>query len=72
MKPALPSPWCTRAEAAEYLRVSCDTVDRRLIPADKPPTEGKIRFRRVNLETARTPIRLITEDVFRLLPQPTT
>jgi len=65
------SPWMTRKEASEYLRLDISTIDKRLTPMATRPTEGKLRF-----ETVRTggkgnpPIRILAEDVYALLPPP--
>ena len=66
MRSALPRPYCTVGEAAEYLRVSPETVARMLKPADNPREWGTIRYRKIE---GRKLIRLITEDVYQLLPQ---
>ena len=79
----LPLPWCTRSEAAEYLRFSTDWIDQRLVLLDRRVpgrVPGKIRFTRVTLEDCRRegragarasqPIRIVSEDVIAILPPP--
>lgn len=64
----LPLPWCTRSEAAEYLRFSTDWIDQRLVLLDRRVpgrVPGKIRFVRVS-----QPIRIVSEDVIAILPPP--
>jgi len=60
--------WLTRAQAAEYLCCSVDTIDRMLTPIGDPQTEGRIRYRR--LEQCRGMVRLWTADVVALCPPP--
>jgi len=43
---ALPVPWCTRKQAADYLQVSDDTIDRNLQEFHPAPIPKKMRFRR--------------------------
>lgn len=40
------SPWMTRREAADWLRVSPHTLDRNLVPFKdhSDPVEGKVRY----------------------------
>lgn len=79
----LPLPWCTRAEAAEYLRFSTDWIDQRLVRLDRQHpgrVEGKMRFTVVDLADSRRegragwraaqPIRIVSEDVIAILPPP--
>mgnify|MGYP001588348073 CR=1 FL=1 len=56
-----------RLNAAEWLRVSVDTISRRLVPLsrhDTEPPKGRIRFTYLD----RNP-RLVRADVIALLPQ---
>lgn len=74
-----PKEWLSPNEAAEYLSVSRDSIERRMVPESdfappkgtgQPPT-GKFRFRRVtDWDAARKPVRVLGEDVYRLLPLP--
>src|SRR5689334_18782747 len=63
-------PWMTRKEAAHYLGFSTATVDRLLTPESDGPKERRLRFRRVQWHTKHTPIRILAEDVFMILPPP--
>ena len=60
--------WMARKDCAKYLRISVDTVDRKLIPlADNPePVEG--RFRYTHILAGR--VRIVADDVYRVLPRP--
>lgn len=60
-----PLKWMTIVEAANYLRVCRDTVERRLVDFDDGPREGKLRSKRFPM--ARGP-RIWGEDVYKLLP----
>ena len=77
-----PKIWMSVQEAAEYLSFSEDAIERRLV---KMPAQGmgkfergRIRFRRIDdwnaLSKAQrqraTPLRLLGEDVYQLLPLP--
>lgn len=63
------SPWMTRREAAEYLRVSTDTIDRKAVEFQQDRADGRIRYRRVSFGECG-PVRLLAEDVYALLPLP--
>ncbi len=60
------SPWCTRAEAANYLGFEdVETIDARLTnSADF--TEGKLRYRCIK-DSGRTKVRVWRGDVMRML-----
>jgi hypothetical protein len=60
----------TRRDAAEYLRVSVDTIDRRLTPDVDQAVTGRFRFRRMPWDTGFSPIRIRAEDVYAVLPPP--
>lgn len=66
----LPSPWCTRAEASEYLRYSVDSIDRVLVPIAEGKKRGAIRFQRMISDRKIAPVRLVSSDVLDLLPPP--
>lgn len=66
-KPDIRSPWLTRSEAADYLRWSESTLDRHLVPIDKGPVEGKIRYSILTSGKAKR-IRVLAEDVYTLQP----
>lgn len=68
-EPGINSPWLTRAEAADYLRWSVQTVDRYLTPAHKGKEPGKIRFEVLDVGKVKQ-IRLLAEDVYQMLPTP--
>ncbi len=70
MSNTLPRPWCTRGEAAEYLRVSADTVDRLLVPEAEGRQQGRLRFRKIDWSRPRQFVRVASEDVLALLPEP--
>jgi excisionase family DNA binding protein len=57
--------WMTRREAAEYLRVSVETIDRWL-------NSGKLRYAVIKeLRVGHgSPIRIMAEDVYKILPLP--
>lgn len=73
-----PKLWMSVQEAAAYLSCCEDAVQRRLLKLPADFTRGRIRFRRIDdwnaLSTAErqraTPIRLLGEDVYELLPLP--
>lgn len=58
----------TRTEAAEFLRVSVDTIDRRTIPMKQGPVLGKFRFVKMPTFGLRS-VRILSEDVFAVLPE---
>jgi hypothetical protein len=64
------SPWLTRREAADYLRLDISTIDKRLVAMTPKRTAGKIRYQTVRLGGKHPPIRLLAEDVYALLPNP--
>jgi hypothetical protein len=64
------SPWLTRKEAAEYLRLDISTIDKRLVKMGPRAIAGKIRCETVKLGGKHPPIRLLAEDVYALLPAP--
>lgn len=64
-------PWMTRAQAAEWLGVSVSSIDRRLTQFHQGPRAGKLRYVSVKWDTKHTPIRILTEDVLSILPDPT-
>lgn len=61
--------WMDRKEAAEYLRVSVETIDRRLTPIDEP-VEGRLRYTSMKWDVKR--VRILAEDVYSVLPHPET
>ena len=61
------SQWMTRTEAALWLRLSVDSVDRDLIPMAAGRQPGKLRYVRMNGRIPR--IRILAEDVFAILPR---
>ena len=63
------SPWMTRNEAGEYLRLSTDTIDRRLTPYDRGEQVGMIRFKFIPCGERRQ-LRLVRSDVLAILPEP--
>lgn len=73
-----PKLWLSPAEAADYLSCSVQSVERRLIEMKPTPEVGQLRFRRIEdwnaLSTAErqrsTPLRVLGEDVYALLPLP--
>lgn len=57
------SPWMTRAEAADYRRLSVDTIDKlSVVWTDEPPTGGRIRYKQMQVGNQWLP-RLWREDV---------
>jgi len=56
------SPWTTRREVADYLRVCPDTVDAML-------AKGEMRYQAVVINGIRR-IRILREDVYRRCPLP--
>lgn len=58
----------TRREAAEYLRISVASVDRRMTPAKDGFVAGQFRFVTMDWNSSHSPIRIMREDVVRLLP----
>jgi hypothetical protein len=57
------SDWMTRSEAAHWLRVSTDTIDRnRVLWTDARPAVGKFRYRMVRVGREWQP-RIWAEDV---------
>jgi hypothetical protein len=62
------SQWMTRQEAADYLRVSVDTIDRRSVPFDGGKKEGKLRYKCLGFDGLRR-VRLLAADVYAVLPQ---
>lgn len=69
MTDATPSPWMTRAEAAQYLGFAdSETLDRHMDDS-KEFRPGKIRFARIAFgEDGRNHIRIWRADVMALLP----
>ena len=67
---SLPSPWCTRKEAAKYLRVSDDSIDRSLVEFRPSPVPNKFRFLQVPFGKRNPGIRIVSADVLNLLPDP--
>jgi hypothetical protein len=65
-----PSPWMSRSQAASYLGVSTDSIDRRLVPLKGGPVECKLRFVVMQWDTQHAPIRILREDVEQILPRP--
>lgn len=66
LRAELPEPYCRIAEAAAWLRVSPDTINRNLVfGATREPN----RIRAVRLGLVRE-IRCRTEDVYAMLPKP--
>ena len=73
-----PKIWLTVREAGDYLGCSEDSVERRLLKMPEKFQPGRIRFRRIDdwnaVSTSEhqraTPIRLLGEDVYALLPLP--
>ena len=74
-----PKVWLSPNEAAEYLSMSRDSIERRMVPASdfEPPKGagvppvGKLRFHRVtDWDAKKKPVRVLGEDVYRLLPLP--
>ncbi len=63
--PSHPSPWMTRREAGEYLRISTDTVDRLLTEMAEGLQEGKLRYSLLGRR-----VRILAEDVYAMLPLP--
>jgi hypothetical protein len=60
----------TRRQAADYLCISVDTLDKNLVPAaEGNPPAGKMRYRKSGVG-ASTKIRVWTEDVIALCPPP--
>lgn len=68
----MPSPWMTRVEAADYLRLSVDTVDRRLVPMkDSAPGSGLMRYQLMPVpKSTRRQVRILAEDVYAACPVP--
>lgn len=64
------SPWLTRNESARYLRMSVDTVDRMTVPMKANRIPGKLRFSLVKAEGSYRKVRILAEDVYAVLPQP--
>lgn len=64
--------WLSRREAAAWLSMSVDSVDRRLVPMSaKEPMEGKFRFQRLNKwDAQQKPIGILAADVYRVLAIP--
>jgi len=60
----------TRREAAAHLRVSVDTIARRLVPDGPQPTTTRMRFVRLPWTGANgvCPIRVRRADVEAILP----
>ena len=61
--------WTTRREAAEYLRLSVDSIDRLLTPWAQAPEPGRLRYRKM-VTSRNTAIRILRRDVVALLPEP--
>jgi NADH dehydrogenase FAD-containing subunit len=59
------SPWMTRTEAAEYLRYSVKSVDRRSVAFDDGQQTGKMRYKLIEGR-----VRIWAADVYALLPMP--
>lgn len=64
------SPWLNRAEAAEYLRVSYDTVVRLEVPYQEQPVPGRIRTVIIQIRGLNR-MRVLRADVLAILAQPT-
>lgn len=61
--PAADSQWMTRTEAAHWLRVSTDTIDRnRVLWIDAKPVPGKFRYRMLRVGKEWQP-RIWAQDV---------
>ena len=63
------SPWLTRAEAADYLRWSMQTVDRYLVPMGPGNTPGKMRYELQEVGKIKK-IRILAADVYAICPLP--
>lgn len=61
--------WCTRREAAEYLRFSLRTVHRLLVAWSQLPVQGRLRFRIVTTASSHS-VRILRRDVLAMLPAP--
>lgn len=62
----LSTPWCSRKDAAHYLNICTDTLDKRLVSKREP---GKIRYRISGL-AARRKILVWAKDVIACAPTP--
>jgi hypothetical protein len=61
------SPWMTRLEAAEFLRVHPDTIDNhRVLWTEGAVIPGKMRYKMLKIGSSRLP-RIWREDVERIL-----
>lgn len=61
------SPWMTRKEASDYLRLNISTIDRRLAPMGPERVPAMIRHDTVRLGGKDDqPIRLLAADVYAL------
>jgi hypothetical protein len=67
-KPASLSPWVTRSEVGDYLRWSVRSVDRCLVPWQKEPVPGKMRY--VLQETDIRKVRILAQDMYAICPLP--
>lgn len=62
------SPWCTRAEAAGYLGFEeVETIDAKLTQS-QDFTPGKLRYRVMKDNSARSKVRVWRADVLAMLP----
>jgi len=67
--PDIQSPWLTRSEAADYLRCSMKTIDRKCILMRESHVPGKLRRQCINGEFIQE-VRILAEDVYAIIPLP--
>jgi hypothetical protein len=68
-KPDIRSPWMTRAEAADYMRCSLKSVDRKSVRMSKERVPGMLR-RQVQEAGGIQKVLILAEDVYAICPLP--